>query len=166
MQKILKKYSDIKDIIIFGSYVKGKDMPNDIDIALLMDKVEPKMIGLVENELNFKADIELIDFFMFYAGNLFISFINEGFSIKKNMFLRDLLGIKPVKIYIYDLKSMNKSKKTLFGLALKKNIKKTKGEKISIGSVLIPIESTGYFEDFLDAWGLKYKTKEMNMFEK
>ena len=38
--------------------------------------------------------------------------------------------------------------------------KKVKGEKIDIGVVLIPINQTSYFEEFLDVWGMKYKTRE------
>lgn len=160
LKKILKKYKLINDIIIFGSFVKGKGSYKDIDLAFIVKERDIKMVSLIKKEiginevhLNF---ITIDDMF----SSLFLSLINEGYSIKEDKFLRDILSIRPMKLYSYDLKHLNKSKKTLFGVALRKSLNKIKGEKVSTGAVLIPIEQTSYFEDFLEVWGMKYKTKE------
>ena len=161
MKKILKRYDSVNDIIIFGSFVKGGGNPKDIDIAFIVKERDIKLVPLIKKELAInKAHLDFITFDDVYSSHLFISLLNEGYSIKKDDFLRNILKIEPMKLYSYDLKHLNKSKKTLFGIALKKSLKKIKGEKVSTGAVLIPINQTSYFEDFLDVWEMKYKTKE------
>ena len=48
----------------------------------------------------------------------------------------------------------------MFATAVNKILKKTGGEKIGNGAVLIPLSNASYFEDFLEIWGMKYKTRE------
>jgi len=164
LRKILKRYDSIKDIIIFGSFVKGGGNPRDIDLAFLVIGEGIRLVDLIKKELiTDKAHLEFIDLEDLYSSSLLLSLINEGFSIKKYNFLRDILKIRPMRFYSYNLKHLNKSKKTIFGMALKNNLKKIKGEKIGTGVVLIPIDQTSYFEDFLDVWGMKYKTKEWSV---
>ncbi len=160
LNKILKRYDSIKDIIVFGSFVKGRDNPKDIDLAFILKEKDIKLVPLIKKEVGIdKVHLDFITIDDIYSP-LFLSLINEGYSIKNNGFLRDILKIRPMKLYTYDLKHLDRSKKTLFGIALRKSLKKIKGEKVSTGAVLIPINQTSYFEDFLDVWGMKYKTKE------
>jgi len=164
LKSILRKYEDIEEIIIFGSFVKGRTFPNDIDIAFIVKKKDLSLVQPIKEILgNENIHINFIRVEETYSNPLFLSLLKEGYSIKKNDFLRNILGIRPMRIYIYNLKHLDKSKKTLFGMALKKNLKKVGGEKIGSGAVLIPIDQTGYFEDFLDVWGMKYKTRELTV---
>jgi len=163
LRHILKKYDNtIKDIIIFGSFVKGRSNPEDIDIALIVNEKNPKLVSIIKEELiNPKIDLEFIEINdLYYSSKFFLSLMYEGYSIKKDDFLKNILKIRPMRLYSYNLKHLDKSKKTLFGMALKRTLKKTKGEKIGGGAVLIPLEETSYFEDFLEVWNMKYKTKE------
>lgn len=161
LRKILKRYDLIEDIIIFGSFVKARTTPKDIDLAFIVKEKDTKLVHEIKKELIVsKAHLEFIKSDDVYSSQLFLSLINEGFSVRKDSFLRHKLKIRPMRLYAYDLKHLNKSKKTLFGIALKKTLKKIKGEKISVGAVLVPISQTSYFEDFLEVWGMKYKTKE------
>lgn len=161
LQKILKKYDSVKDIIIFGSFVKGKDRPNDIDLAFIVDKRDLKLVPLIKKDLGLeKVHLEFLKAEEIYFHTLFLSLINEGYSVKKGKYLREILKTKPMRLYSYNLKHLDRSKKTLFGIALNKTLVKIGGEKVGAGVVLIPINQTSYFEDFLDVWGLKYKTKE------
>lgn len=161
LQKLLKKYEAIKDIIIYGSFVKGRDSPKDIDLAIIIEKKDLSLVPLIKKELGLSnVHLEFVVIDEIYTSILFLSLLNEGYSAKKDQYLRDILNIKPMRLYSYDLKHLNKSQKTLFGIALKKALNKIKGEKVSTGAVLVPIAKTSYFEDFLAAWDMKYKTKE------
>jgi len=161
LKRILKRYDVVKDIIIFGSFVKGRDDPKDIDLAFIVKEKDTRLVNLIKKELMVsKAHLEFITLDDVYSSSLFLSLINEGYSIKKDNFLKNVLKIRPMRVYSYDLKHLDKSKKTLFGIALKKSLRRIKGDKISTGAVLIPLRQTSYFEDFLDVWGMKYKTKE------
>lgn len=165
LKKLLRRYNSIKDIIIFGSFVKGRDSPKDIDLAVIVAEKDLNMVTAIKEEVGIEdIHITLMEFEDIYSGGLFLSLLKEGYSLKEDDFLKNRLGIRPVRFYIYDLKHLDKSKKTMFGIALRKNLQKTKGEKIGAGAVLIPIEQASYFEDFLDVWGMKYKTKELTVF--
>lgn len=148
-------------MIIFGSLVKGKFNPNDIDLALVVDKKDIVLVGEVKTELNIKGlDIELIKPEEIYQTRLGLTLIAEGFSIKNNRFIREKLGLVPMKIYSYDLKKLIQTKKVLFGRGLNQIIKETKAVKLGAGSIMVPIQESSKFEDFLNTWDLKYKTKE------
>lgn len=161
LKSILKKYESVTDFIIYGSFVKGRDSPKDIDIAVLVKHKDLKLVPLIKKDIAIaNHHLEFIELDDIYSSTLFMSLLNEGYSIKKDDYLRNILNTRPMRIYSYDLKHLNRSQKTLFGLSLKKTLNKLKGEKVSNGAVLIPISQSSYFEDFLNAWSMKYKTKE------
>ena len=161
LKKLLVKYKEIKDFIIFGSLVKGKYAPKDIDIAIVADKKDVSLVGEVKDQLKIKSlDIELIKTEEVYQTRLGLTLLSEGFSVKNNKFLREMLGISPMKIYTYEIKHLAQTKKVLFGRGLNQMIKETKGVKLGAGSIMVPINQSGIFEDFLNTWDLKYKTKE------
>ncbi len=159
LKKLLKKYNQIKDIIIFGSLVKGKYAPKDIDTALVVEKKDISLVGEVKTQIK-NLDVELIRPEEIYQTRLGTTLISEGFSIKSNKFLRDKLGLSPMKIYVYEIKNLTQTKKVLFGRGLNNIIKNTKAVKLGAGSIMVPINQSSKFEDFLDTWNLKYKTKE------
>ena len=161
LQQILKRYDFIVDIIIFGSFVKGRDTPKDIDLAFIVKEKKTQFISEIKSLIKVpNPHLEFIKVDEVYHSVLFLSLINEGYSVKLEAFLREHLHLKPMKLYAYNLTHLQKSQKTTFGVALNKTISKIGGEKVSVGAVLVPIESTSYFEDFLSAWEMKYKTKE------
>jgi predicted nucleotidyltransferase len=157
----LKKYKSVKDVIIFGSTVKGKYAPKDIDIALITEKKETLLAGEIKSELDIKnIDMEMVVPEEIYQTRLGLSLISEGFSIKNNRFLREMMGLSPKKIYTYEIKSLTQTKKVLFGRGLNQIIKDTNSIKLGAGSIMVNIQESGKFEDFLETWGLKYKAKE------
>lgn len=157
----MTKYKEIKDFIIFGSLVKGKYAPKDIDIALVVDKKDISLVGEIKEQLKIKnLDIELVNPEDVYQSRLGLTLISEGFSVKSNKFLREKLGISPMKIYTYEIKHLTQTKKVLFGRGLNNLLQDTKAVKLGAGSIMIPINQSDKFEDFLDTWDLKYKTKE------
>ena len=164
LEKILKKYNKINDFIIFGSAVKNKNLPKDIDVMLITDTKDLELLKKVKSGLKEKIHLDVMDNKSILYQPIIKGLFVEGYSIKKKKFLRDTHGIKPMKLYSYGLKSFNNVKKVQFSKALVKTIKKINAKKIGKGAVLVPINQSGYFEDFLDAWGLKYKTKELTVF--
>jgi len=161
----LKSYSSIKDIILFGSVVKNKDNPKDIDLAIITDKKDLSLTGDIKSLLNIpNIDIEMITPDDMFRSRLGLTLMTEGLSIRKNKFLRDSLGISPVKVYVYEIKTLTQTKKVTFGRGLNSILKSSKGTKLGAGSVMVPIEQTGIFENFLNTWGLKYISKEYMFF--
>ena len=166
LEKLLKKYKDnLNDIIIFGSAVKGKKMPKDIDLALILKEKDMSKISSIKKEIDDnRVDIEAVTQDSLLKTKLSINILLEGYSIEKKDFLRNMIGLKPIKLFLYDLKGFNRSKKSLFSMALTKNLKNINGKRIAPGAVIIPIDQSGYFNEFLDGWQIRYKTSEWTMF--
>lgn len=161
LRKLLKKYKDIEDFYIFGSFVKGKFRPSDIDIALITYKKDFKLLSNVLKELKEYPNLH-IEMFLFreiFTEPVWKSLLSEGFSIKKNKYLRDLMKIKSGILYKYNLKELNRSEKTMFNRAFTEEIKTVNGSPVSAGSVIIPIEQEKEFDDFLDHWDKVQKKK-------
>src|SRR3989338_10398345 len=99
LKKILKKYNQFEDVIIFGSFVKGRDSPKDIDLAFIVKEKNLETVANIKEDLGFsKAHVELINVNDVYSNTLFLSLINEGYSIKQDKFLRDILGVRPMRL--------------------------------------------------------------------
>lgn len=163
LKKFLKRYKDIEDIIIFGSFIKDKFQPKDIDIAIITPKRNLSLIGEISSQLPEEIDIENLLSNQIYKTKVGMSIISEGFSIKENKFLRDIMGIVPKKIYTYEIKKLGASQKRSFNRALKDQLNKTKGKRLGAGCVMIPIEKTGGFEEFLEHWDLKLEVNKYNL---
>ncbi|KHO46168.1 MAG: hypothetical protein QS99_C0009G0002 [archaeon GW2011_AR4] len=151
-----------EDIIIFGSLAKGKASPSDVDIAIIGKDVA--LVNEVEKTLSECAvDIELLSTVSLLSTRLGFQLFLEGYSVRSKAFIKDLFKISPRKIYLYDTKHLVHVRKVLFNRALKMNLEEVKGEKLGSGAVMIPLDRSSYFEEFLDVWGLKYKTKEVQV---
>lgn len=150
--------------MIFGSSVKGKFSPADIDVAMITLTRERDLADSISLKLPAKTELKNYTYREIFYAPLGLSLLSEGYSVRQGRFMKEILGIKPVKMYIYGLKHLEKIKKIQFSTALTKNLKSLAGERVGAGAVLVPLAYSGAFEDFLKAWGLKYKTKEYLIF--
>ena len=66
----IKKYPEVLAIIIFGSFVKGQHFPiSDIDIAVILKKVDPKIEGEIGSM--YSKDVDVV---LFHRLPLYIQF--------------------------------------------------------------------------------------------
>lgn len=162
LKKLLKEYRDIEDFYIFGSFVKKKFKPVDIDIVLITYRKDFKLLSGVLKQLKKYPNIHM-EMFLFkeiFTEPVWKSLLSEGFSIRKNNYLRDLMDIKSGVLYQYSLKKMNRSEKTMFNRAFTQELKTTKGTPVSAGSAIILIEQEKEFDEFLDCWPKCQKKKQ------
>jgi predicted nucleotidyltransferase len=156
--KPLLKNSNITDIIIFGSIVKSKISPGDIDVAVLVKEknleIRNTILKLIPD-----ADVQLITIEDF-ENKIFLSLIKEGYSIKNNQYMHEIYKIRPIKMYKYSLKQLTSSQKVMF----ERGIKTIEGlKRLSNSVVLVPIEFTGKFESFLRQWDMDIDTEEYEL---
>lgn len=159
--KSLLKNKKIIDLVIFGSVAKNKIRANDVDIAAILkesiDKniLKEKIGQLINKEIHLQL-ININDYDKF----LWITLIKEGYSIKHNKYLFEVYKIKPVVLFKYSLKQLPVSKKVMFERAIKnfKNI-----EKLSNRVVLVPINLSGEFSDFLRNWNIDIDAQEYEL---
>ncbi len=155
----LKKYlkdKEILDIIVFGSAVKGKAVPQDTDIAVITNKPGIKISG-------FHVSVLKPNDFFANPPSIIHTLLREGYSIKnkcsfsqiykfsnKVLFKYELISLKPsIKVKIVNiLRGKNKEK----GLVRENN-----GEWLANQVFILPVENENIFEKLFLNFKIKFK---------
>lgn len=172
-KKFKKENKEVFDIVVYGSFVKGKMDFNDIDLMLIFNNVSlDQRLQIAQNlKTILIKEIKNIDIKTMNFSNLFDEgflarqglFI-EGRSLIKNKALAELIGFRGFSIFTYNLKNLDHNKKIQFTYALSGRnsegmLKSLKGKSLGRGAVQIPIENSIEFEQFLQKWNIDYKRK-------
>jgi len=166
-KKLYQSYKDrIADIVLFGSSVKNKLNPNDIDIAVILKNTkETEFLDLMKEFSSFfdkKVHLNLILIETILNNTLFKTLLNEGVSLLDNKPLHEKLGYESGAVFSINLTRLEKSRKVLFYYALHgKNdqegiLKKNKGRLIGRSVVFIPIRFIDDFKAFLEGWKIDF----------
>jgi predicted nucleotidyltransferase len=165
-KSILKKIK-IDDIIIFGSIVKGKDTPKDIDICLIGDCITKQDIVMIQKEIN-NGHISKTSYKNIVNDPvLWKTLLHEGFSIKSNKSLSEALNIQSFFLYTYMLTNLSLTKKQIFSHALygtkqrKGFLKECSGEKLGKASLIVPQKKAEEMRAFFETWNVRYKIRRV-----
>ena len=170
--KILLKNKKIEDVIIFGSAIKGKEEPKDVDICLIGEEISSNLIEETEKKLKESIDVHITKSKyrnLLEDVVLWKTLLHEGFSIKKQKYLAELFEMRSFFMFTYSLQSLTITKKQIFSHALtgtKINegiVKLCKGEKIGRNAVLVPEEKAEEMRAFLETWNVMYNIKRVLM---
>jgi len=171
----LAKSKDIFDIVLYGSAVKGKEEPEDVDILVIFkDNPLNKRAETAQSlKENFAKKLEGIDIKTINLQELFESdflarqaALIEGYSLLHNMPFCERMGFKGYALFTYTLKGLTQTDKTRFVYALSGRMKEgiiseLKAEPLGRGAVIVPISSSFRFEAFMQKWHLHYKKKSI-----
>ncbi len=155
----LKKYlkqKEILDIIVFGSAVKGKAVPNDVDIAIISDK------DLKINIKKFHISILSYKDFFIKSPRIINTLFKEGYSLRHNKFLSEVYNFSNKILFKYELSNLKPSIKVKIVNVLRgKNkqegmVKENKGEWLANQVFIAPIESNHLFESFFINFKVKF----------
>lgn len=163
-----KNRQDILDIILFGSSVKGKEKPQDIDILILYKDKKyidlsyelKKKVGKIgyKVEITDKSYKELFED-SFRAREAVLS---EGYSLVYSKFLSEGLGYMNLTLFKYELKGFNKSERMRFYYSLygrnsqKGMLKELNAIKFSETILLCPIETVERMKEYLNGWKINF----------
>jgi predicted nucleotidyltransferase len=164
------KNIEIVDIILFGSVVREKDKPNDIDILVLYlnesKKIENEIYGLRKNLEKIDKRFELIGKSykeIFNSGFLAReSLLSEGFSMRNKKPLAESFGYKSLVMFRYNLSGLSKSKRMQFYYSLNGRgkergiLNKTDSYKFSDNIIFSNISNSEFINDFFKNWEIKY----------
>jgi predicted nucleotidyltransferase len=155
-----KKYlkdKGIFEIVLFGSFVKGKENPADIDIAMITsEKIKIEMEGY------HISVIPLRDFFD-NPPLLITTLLKEGYSLKKNKLFSENYRFSSRVLYNYELREINPSLKVkivnlLRGTKINKGlVEHNDGEWIANQVFIVPVFNDSIIERFLINFKVKYK---------
>ncbi len=155
----LKNYlkdREILDIIIFGSVVKGKALPGDVDIAIITEK-EIKLdipgfhVSLLKPE----------DFFI-NPPSVINTLLREGYSLKNKKFFSELYKFSTKVLFFYKLVGLKPSLKVkivniLRGKNKEKGLVEENGGKWLVNQVfIVSVEKEQIFEKFFLNFNIKY----------
>jgi len=113
-----------------------------------------------------KADIISLLADDLFKDPLYLKLVQNGFSIKNNKPISKTLNVETLVLLTYDLKTLNHSKKTLFGYALKGRkgqkgfLDSLNGNVVGRNNVLIPINRLDELKEFLKTWQVKYSLQK------
>ncbi|MCC7573970.1 nucleotidyltransferase domain-containing protein [Candidatus Woesearchaeota archaeon] len=162
--KSYKKVKDLDDIILFGSLMRGKKNPEDVDILLVFKNKVSKDLEydlrknlekiIVNVSLLSKTKIQLIDEFFEAREGVFF----EGYSLFREKFIAEERGFKSFGLFIYQTKNLSNSKKTNFYYVLngrrsnKGMIEELEAIKLSNNLLLVELGFIEQTKEFLDFW--------------
>jgi predicted nucleotidyltransferase len=154
LKKFLKD-KEIIDILVFGSAVKGKAMPGDIDIAIITEKERIDIPGfhvsMIKPEEFFKP-LSLIH-----------TLLREGYSLKNKKLFAEMHKFSSRVLFKYELVPLAASEKVkivniLRGKGEQKGmVEENGGEWLANQVFLIPIDREHIFEKFFLNFKIKFK---------
>ncbi len=160
---------DILDIVLFGSYRKGKNNPHDIDILVLFkDKKNQDIAYSLRKKIEKKIDLPVQIIVKNYSELFQETFparegiLADGYSLIHKKSLAECFGFESRVLFQYDLKGKNKSERMQFYYALygrkKEGVLATFGaKKYSDTLILCPSETAKGLEDFFEYWKMEWK---------
>lgn len=142
-----------------------------VDILLTPSREVLFIVGLSREIRELKREIDRLlsnlDYEFLELSEVFSNLkrVAHAKSLLDNREFLDKLGIKLLVEYHYQLDSLDQSEKMMFNYALegrrkmKGIIHELNGMKLARSLVLIPKENAEEFENFLNAWKVKYKKR-------
>lgn len=164
IRQFLKK-PEILDVILFGSAVRGKEKPGDIDLLILYTKeIEIYEIRKELREINKNIEVTAKTYENVFSPEFFArgALLSEGFSMRYKKFVSECFNYKNLVLFKYSLKNFNKSKRMQFYYSLhgrngKKGIlEKNNCYKFSDGIIISPVENSDLITDFLEKWEIEH----------
>ena len=161
IQDIFKKNeSDILDIVLFGSFVRGKEKPRDIDLLVIYKaKINPELNYKIKKEfeiLGFEIDLVSKSYNDLFKSAFIAreSYLSEGYSLVQKKFIADGLGYKPMVLFRYNIQKFNKSQRmqfyySLYGRNSEGMLKKLGLYKFSERIIISPVENSEEVKEYL-----------------
>ncbi len=163
---------EVWDVLLYGSSVKGKERPNDVDIAVIIEEGDPFKMAFqfktALEEAGFSA--EELDVKGFLLKDLFdennlvgFALLVEGYSLLSDKFLHERLNANAYFLFRFSYSSLPQSKKMRFLYAYRGRngsggvLQQTDSQEIAPGVVLVPVGTVYRFRKFLSLWGLSYE---------
>lgn len=165
---------DIVDIFIFGSFVKGKAKPRDIDICLVFrKKIKLDVIRRAESLIgeNYHVSSLCVDNFFTNRHSLAKTLLLEGESLISGSRFAGNFGLTAKLLYSYDLSAEDSSKKVRFVYLLRGRngsggmVKNWNGDFIAPSAFFIPIERDSEVQEVFDAWKIRYTRKKLMLMD-
>lgn len=165
---------EVWDAVVYGSAMRGKAQPRDIDIAIILPQTTSaeKKIMLSQTlrqklkQKNYTTDIKIINMSDLQDPGFLArqAILGEGYSLIHKDYIAERFGFKPVAYLNYSLKNLTPSKKKMVYYALQGRKKgagllsKLGGGFPAKGMICIPTIHLEKIKSLLNQNHVEYKT--------
>ena len=169
-----KKDKAIFDLLVYGSMIKGKAKPNDLDLIVIFRtgslKERLEKIQLIKRKItSFKSiDIKGILWEELFQEHFFArsGILLEGVSLFDGRPFAEKIGFSAYSLFTYHLKDKSHTAKVKFNYLLRGRngpgiLEKFSGKHLSPGTVQIPMIKSLEFEEILQRNNFQYKKQNI-----
>lgn len=170
-KKFKRKYfKEIQDIILFGSAVKSKLNPRDIDVCIISfyrNSIIEQIVLEFGGKAGSKVHVTYVPLSEFPKHSLFKTLIHEGLSLLTGKALHESLGFEPYILFWYELSSLKQTQKVKFFYALKGRakqngiLKEVNGKYLGKGVILVPVRFDNEMQDFFKQWHIDFNRRRL-----
>ena len=161
-KEFYKRGREVVDIILFGSVVRGKAKPRDIDVCIIFrEKINMNLVGEFEKKTGAHVSYLTVDNFFTRKHALVKTLIFEGHSLITGKRLYEYFGMRPFVFYSYKLTGLSPSKKTMFLRSLKDIFSEIKPISLGKATFLVDLKYDEKIKELLDFWNIAYVRKRI-----
>lgn len=168
VKKLFNENKDeLDDIILFGSLMKGKVNPNDIDILLIFkEKIDKTLETIFKKAINeTKVELNSVTLQEFESEDFMAKegIYLEGYSLITNEPINKKLGFFSLAFIKYSLDNIKGSKRTQFYYALNGRdgktgfLKEIGAQRFSENIIICDYAIIEKIKDFFEQWEIKYE---------
>jgi len=160
---------EVLDILLFGSVIKGKSKPHDLDILIIFKEKNNidliyKFRLMLESSVTLSVEVTGKSYFELFKKTFVIreAILSEGYSLINHCFFSQGLGFVNKVMFHYNLKGKNKSERMRFYYSLHGRntegiLKKLDAKKFMDTVILCPVEHQEEMREFFNHWKIEFK---------
>ncbi|MFH1649438.1 MAG: nucleotidyltransferase domain-containing protein [Candidatus Woesearchaeota archaeon] len=159
-------YSRIVDILLFGSILKGKESPKDVDILVIYKDQDDLNLNYELKKTMSDWNVEVTSrtyFSLFEPSFIAREAFLEGYSLIRKGGIAEGLGFQEIILFKYSLEGLSKSNRVRFYYSLNGRTKTDKGmvqrfKLIKVADQVLGVgkENLQEVKDYLKTWNLSY----------
>ncbi len=168
-QKFKSENPEILDILLFGSSMKGKEKPKDLDVLIIFKEKSNldliyKFRKMLEQLIKLNVEVtgkSYLDLFQedFLARE---ALLTEAYSLISRKFWSAGLGFKNYFLFHYSLQKKNKSERmrfyySLYGRNSPGILNNLNAVKFAETILLCPVENKEKMKEFLESWKIEFR---------
>ncbi len=176
-QKRIKEWikeNKVLDVVVFGSFVRSKMTPNDIDLCIIInERDEGKSLDFVSSlskdidSIGLKFQINVLTERDFILGKSLLAhtLLSEGISIN-GFSISKLLGYDQFSLFTYSLRHFSSSKRVRFHYLLAGRdgggiLKEIGGKIVGGGAILAPTCKEDFLSEIFKMWDVDFSVKRV-----
>jgi predicted nucleotidyltransferase len=174
--KLWMRKNRVADVILFGSFVRDKLKPGDVDLCIITrDAMEAAGLELVdslkqelkESGLNFQVNILTEGELLFSGNTLARTLLEEGVSIWRGKPLAEIIGFKPKSLFIYSLKNFSPSQRVRLHYVLNGRrgeqgvLAEIGGRLLGAGVIEAPVQFEDKLTEIFGLWKVQFRVQRV-----